>query len=146
MTIQEAIKLPAGRDLDAACAEFVMGWKPPRKPAVECPSFPRTDNWDYFNPPPDVEDWRSDYHWRQPDGTCWKIVKPFSTDPAASKLLREKIRAKGWEFALESFGEGVTCVFFRRGVEEPDSSWMSKTEEHACAIAALKAVATEGKP
>jgi hypothetical protein len=55
-----------------------IGWKAPLieffmiRP--DCP----VSNFDYFNPPPELEEWRSNYHWRDKKGACWNEPPNFA--------------------------------------------------------------------
>lgn len=177
MTIQEAIRLPAGRDLDVAAELYVFGNKliPPRDKAFAevglkyvCSTgnpFVLTTGERVYVPDGDLLPPVVGY---EPGGHPYNAryfiyiakhlgdkvlpevdairepARKFSTDPAASKLLREKMRENGWNYAISGSKHGFRCTFKREyiGIGE----FAAQTEEHCCAVAALKAVATEGKP
>jgi hypothetical protein len=76
------IEIKPGPELDQAVAEAI-GWTPPRIPPEEHPKplplCPLCD--DYRHPSQEVEDWRSDWFWREPgNGPCWTKPKEFSRD------------------------------------------------------------------
>ena len=86
------IEIKPGPELDRAVAEAI-GWTPPRIPKKQhptplppCPPFS-----DYFHPPIEVEQWRSNYHWRRPRGECHKEPDHFSTDLNATFAAAEKV-------------------------------------------------------
>ena len=48
-----------------------LGWKAPLiESSPNRPPCP-VKHFDYFNPSPEVEAWRSNYHWRNQNGGCW---------------------------------------------------------------------------
>ena len=77
-------------------------------------------------------------------------IKDAATDPVASKQLRDKMRAEGWDLQLTVFAEGGAHAGFscsygpceRHGTTT--NNWhgaeaKADTEERAVALAALKA-------
>ena len=80
-------------------AEKAEGWTAPRIGIEARPPFPeKYKDFDYFNPPKEVEDWRSNFHWRQPDGSCW------DKHPQYTDSIVDALRAAGdmddWEFTI----------------------------------------------
>lgn len=66
----------------------------------------------------------------------------FSTDPAASKQLRDTMRAEGWSLLVRL--PGATKPFFKPSAEYfgndlKDATAAADTEERAVALAALRA-------
>lgn len=78
-------------------------------------------------------------------GGYTEIYPRYSTDPAASKQLRDKMRADGWRFTMYDQKDSMVFAQFIRnddhGFLTPCES--ADTEEMAVALAALAAV---GKP
>lgn len=74
------------------------------------------------------------------DGKVFYNWNPL-TDPAASKQLRDKMRADGWNYSLHTESPIFWCSFIsfdgRGFIEDAD------TEEMAVALAALKAKGVE---
>lgn len=66
----------------------------------------------------------------------------FSTDPAASKQLRDKMRADGWLYFISAHLHDFACEWWK---PDTDGNFIEKsdTEEMAVALAALKAVGVE---
>ncbi len=126
------------REIDAWIATEVFGPKPETRPNW---SHQTEGGWtssfkgifthkDY--PPNQVgypEPW---YDW---------IPLPFSTDPAASKQLREKLAEMGWNYDLGRFGSKpalFTLTLYRAGIRHSADS--GEGEEHVFCLCALKAI------
>ena len=95
------------RELDALVAEKVMGWTRPRIRSDNVPPCPVAD-FDYANPPPELEAWRSDYYWRERGGACWRSPPHYSTDMRAAWQIVKHVPG---DFALRrscevTFGDG----------------------------------------
>ena len=127
------------REFDALVAEKVMGWTKPRK-GGQIPPCPDVGQWDYFNPPREIEDWRSDYHWREPNGTCWHEPKPYSASIEAAWEVHRK--ACGWLFSRRQKYLAELTFAIREEVGQPvvwpDLLVLLKPR-HIC-VAALKTV------
>lgn len=69
------------------------------------------------------------------------MPRAYSTDPVASKALRDKMRAEGWDYILQS-SHGKYSVTLQHGYGMEYQVLLvdcQDTEELAVAIAALKA-------
>lgn len=101
------IEIKQGAELDRAVAEAI-GWIPPQIPEAEHPKLlpPCPDLPDYFHPSPEVEEWRSNYHWRfQGRGPCLRHPERYSTDLNAALAAAEKVFRGG--FAIHTPGEEI---------------------------------------
>lgn len=104
-------------EIDALCAEKVLGWH----------------SGDGLGSA-----------WFDDSGTFqgWKGGRLFSTDPVASKQLRDKMRADGWNWILidrlttQNTAEYIAVIY--KG--EISRYALADTEEIALALAALKTV------
>ena len=109
------------REIDALIAEKVMGLNP---------SQDADDYWEYLN---------AEKQWRD--------VPEFSTDSAASKQLRDKMRADGWGYRIVSHALLEPLSYSCSFIAPTDSSFgkvvWADTEEMAVALAALKATGVE---
>lgn len=81
-------------------------------------------------------DFLPDQGWNA-DGAKHGVCPDFSTDPAASKQLRDKMRADGWYIRVESTpqGKSIGCLWKCGQV----FTGRADTEEMAFAITALDA-------
>lgn len=110
------------REIDALIATKVMGWTPD----AQHPNL-RGLGW-----------------WEDSLGSYTCELPKFSTDPTASKQLRDKMRADGYRFTLwdipatESLR--VRCTIVKSILDGETWQQVSDTEEMAVALAALKAV------
>jgi hypothetical protein len=106
----EALMKMEARERDAMVATRVMGWKPPRIGVDNKPDFPMQGNWSYSNPPACVEDWRSDYHWRESTGSCWNAPHPFTTDTTWDYSVLCHVR-ETWDIpARERFAQAMSFI------------------------------------
>lgn len=140
-TSPSSAELPVGRELDALVAEKVMGWTRPRVSVGlgERPPCPVKD-FDYFNPPPELEEWRSSYFWRRPDGACSNDPPCHSTDIAAAWHVYGHLAAKGYCWQLDTDGK-----WNRAKIYKPDTGVLADVAgpmemPEAISRAALRAV------
>lgn len=125
----ETEKRIAGRELDALVAEHVMGWE---KDATH-PNL-RGSGW-----------------WKEPDGSFNCELPAYSTDPAASKLVRERMGELGYWCRLQTPFEKDSGEFFAGFTEHSFTGWNGRpdnqagadTEELAVALAAIRAMGVE---
>lgn len=126
------------REIDTLIAEKVMGWKRWMIVGMEdigCCLFPPERNF-------------TSRLVRAPDGMPLNEIafgSPFNcfTDPAASKKLRGKMRADGWEFAFRDEPPVFVASFDRPLPDLNCYEAEADTEEMAVALAALKAVGVD---
>lgn len=129
------------REIDALVAEHAMGW------------------W-----------WGDESHWKRPDYNCilyspdhprykpeFVLSSPldspqllprmphYSTDPAASKQLRDKMRELGWQWGIRTAAKGgFHCEIYKLpSTVDVYFESFSATEEMAFALAALPALGVE---
>lgn len=113
-------------NLTKVVATRVMGWKPPTdpdwifRPGVERPKCPV--DWskeDYLKPSAELEEWRSRYHWREPNGVCWTVPHSFAETPQDDYRVLQHIR-KTWDLnAQEWFWSALVGVWKAR-LRKPD--------------------------
>lgn len=124
------------REIDALVAERVMGWRLVTDSAELARMGYRTgpgfhDKGIYFA----GEEWKACIE-------CGNVPE-FSADPAASKQLRDKMRADGFDYELNATKrDGIWATFSHPGTVE-DFTTYGDTEEMAVALAALKAFGVE---
>jgi len=104
------------KEIDALCAVHVMGW-------VEEPRQRAGVMW-----------------FLRPDGGFSLIVPHYSTDPGASKSLRNRMFDLGWGYRLSRLSAECVCIFLN---SESTGSGCGSTEEIATALAALNALSVE---
>lgn len=135
------------REIDAAVAEKVMGWKRWQldgRPELGCGLFPPeckfSSNW--IPAPADMP--------FNGNGEFGPNYGPFraSTDPAASDQLLNRMTELGWDLGLQSAaGYDSWAIFSRRGVNGLPSGngfdARGKTRQMAVALAALAAFGVE---
>lgn len=81
-------------------------------------------------------------HWLDNRGGWHRDLEFFrpSSDPAASKQLRDKMRADGWAWSLERAVNDFARASFFKAEEDGEFVYAdSETEEMATALAALSA-------
>lgn len=117
------------RDIDALVAEHCMGWRVHFRNTAHY-VLASEEGTTYQSPQASVNSWHP------------------STDPAASKQLRDKMHWEGWYYCIRlcdafSGGDGkLYCHFYKHDRDVSGEEW-ADTEEMAVALAALSAV---GKP
>jgi hypothetical protein len=125
------------RDLVVAAAERVMEW-----PIISGKEFLRhVCEGTIPNPCLEVTDDGNVVLWRGM-ASDWNPL----TDPVASKQLRDKMRADGWNIGIHlpesDNGYKVACLIWKQG-GKGESRGESDTEERAVLIAALRAKGVE---
>lgn len=140
---------------NAEVAEKVMGWYPPTNPGAvllgsipPCPKFS-----DYMNPPPEVEAWRSSFHWRKPDGkngapgSCWTRVPCFTTNPSDDYEVLKHVRecevngtpALNWEeFCNALYGMQAVRKRVSIGLITESAAWYEPGDFSRAALKALE--------
>lgn len=123
------------REIDALAAEHCMGRK------VSWWSLHPTLHGDEFLP--------------DADGDCpnqemlvdgeWLYIERYSTDPAPSKQLRDRMRELGWQWGTRTAASGeYRCEFYKLpSTLDTYFEGFAATEEMAVALAALKALGIE---
>lgn len=133
------------REIDALVAEHVMGWTVKEFSACTASAYLSWNEYKYLG---------TSIHWIRETGMyrvldeskvgCQHvaIIPRYSTDPAACKQLRDRMRELGWSYTIKTFllwdDPHFECVFYglRLGLEES----VGTSEETAVAIAALAAL------
>lgn len=123
------------REIDALIAENVMGHPKPKQLPNVIYNRMRVGGWELSlitcSPP------------------LWKAL-PYSTDPVASKALRDRMRELGWALVMSS---SLPLKYFVEFSKVVDNTWvgartyqsLSDTEEMAVVLAALAALGITGK-
>lgn len=126
------------REIDALVAEHVMGWV--RVVSDYSPLVAA-----FSKPGEKFESWKTPSGYTGIDS----VLSHFSTDPAASKRLRDKMRADGWTITSgEAFypatqKNGFWCRLFRHNPWQEFSHDNDESAESVFALAALKAKGVE---
>lgn len=113
----------SAREIDVLLAEIAMQWK-------------RYDNPD--------GDFLPHLGWDS-DGARYGVCPNFSTDPAASYQLRQKIRELGWNYSLTVNARGSCCVL-KRGTHDKDWGYSEADADTEMMTFALACCAALGRP
>lgn len=129
------------REIDALCAEKVMGWKWRTR---------RSDMSSWLLPPSvkEVHQVVGPFGEEEIPGSIrkdvrWCLASCYSTDPEASKQLRDKMRADGYHYSVEWEAPGFDASFIRPTEEGFNYTASRESEEMAVALAALRAKGVE---
>ena len=126
MTAEE-IKALSYRELDALIAEKVFG-------------SPKPQDWLDITWLGVIRgEWKVEVTNEPPGSMAW-TARPYSTNPAASKALRDRMRELGWMFRMVYSGGLYLCQFAN---ESGEFGYTTDTEERGWAEAA--ALATLGE-
>ncbi len=124
------------REIDALVAEHCMGWKriEGKDAIVAAGHAPAGSSPDYHH----VRVWVNDLNSRQACDECGSMPE-FSTEPVASKQLRDKMRDDGFDYEIEvSAALGISVKL--KIPNDPDCFVCTgSTEERAFALTALRA-------
>ena len=116
------------REIDALIAEKIMEWSRYEEAFTE--KWPIYNGW--YNP--------ANQQFQEPK---FGTLPQFSTDPSASKQLRDQMRELEWQYTIGgAYGQPYIAKFWK----ENGGDWIvsrSNTEEMAVALASLKAFGVE---